>query len=338
MKYREMGRSGLRVSEYALGTMTFGGSDGWFGTVGRTQIDEARDIVACAIDNGINLFDTADVYSNGASEEILGQALKSRREDVLVLTKAHGQMGAGPNERGSSRHHLLRACENSLRRLGRNHIDIFMLHGVDEIVAVEETLKALDDLVRSGKVRYIGCSNYSGWHLMKALATSDRLGVERFSCQQVYYSLIARELENELLPAAIDQGVGSLIWSPLSMGWLTGKFKRGAKQPSDSRQKEVGYVDAERAYDIVDVLAEVAEKHQATIAQIALAWVASRRGVSSVVFGARSMEQLQQNLGAVGVSLDAADVEKLNAVSEANRPFPYWHQRQYNASNMKYVL
>lgn len=338
MKYKQLGRSGLKVSELALGTMTFGGSDGWFGTVGRTEVQEAADLVSISIENGVNLFDTADVYSSGRSEEILGEALGQRKNDVVILTKGHGSMGAGPNDGGSSRQHIVRACEDSLRRLGRDYIDIYMLHGVDELTAPEEIMSALDQLVRSGKVRYIGCSNYSGWHLMKALAASDKHGWERFACQQCYYSLIARELENELLPLGLDQGVGTLAWSPLGMGWLTGKFRRGAPLPDGTRTKEVGVVDAEFAFDVVDKLEEMASGHGASISQVALAWVMSRPGIASVVFGARNVAQLHDNLGAARVSLSTEDLEQLASISERNRPYPYWHQRQYNASNMRYIL
>ncbi len=334
MEYRFLGNTGLRVSALAYGTLTFGGHQGWFKTVGTTGVEEAQRLVNVCIDAGVSLFDTADVYSNGASEEILGRALGGSRQRVLVSTKAHGRMGEGPNDVGSSRDHLIRSCEASLRRLGTDWIDIYFVHGVDERTPFDETLAALTNLVRAGKIRYIGCSNFSGWHLMKALALSDHRGLERYSCQQVYYSLLARELEHELIPLALDQGVGTMVWSPLAMGWLSGKYRRGNPYPEGSRTPEVGTVDAEHAFTIIDVLEQVAGAHQATVGQIALAWALGRPSVASVVFGARDERQLQENLAAVDVSLTPEDINQLEQVSRRPLPYPYWHQRQYNAERL----
>src|SRR3954452_16099071 len=273
MEYRQLGHSGLRVSALTLGTMTFGGRDK-FASVGSTDVEGATRQVDMCLDAGINLIDTADVYSAGLSEEIVGRTIRGRRDRVLLATKARMPMGDGPNEAGLSRHHLIRSCEASLRRLGVDHIDLFQVHEWDGATPLEETLDALDHLVRSGKVRYIGCSNYAGWHLMKALAISDRRGLQRFVSQQIYYSLQARDAEYELVPLALDQGIGGLIWSPLSGGFLSGKFRRGQASPEDSRRvkrgSDPGTIDEEQGFDILDVLDEVAQSHNATIAQAVL--------------------------------------------------------------------
>src|SRR5688572_1903350 len=332
MEMRFLGNSGLKVSALAFGTMTFGGKD-HFRQVGSVQVEEARRHVDLCLEAGVNLFDTADVYSQGASEEILGQALGRRRDEIILATKAHGRIGDGPNDVGQSRHHLIRACEASLRRLGTDYIDLYQLHGFDALTPLEETLQALDDLVRSGKVRYIGCSNYSAWHLMKALCISEREGLERFVSQQVYYSLVARELEYELVPLALDQGIGSLIWSPLSGGFLTGKYRRGEAGPRDTRRPrrgDPGTIDEERGFAIVDVLEEIAQDRDASIPQVALNWLLHKPGVSSVLIGARREEQLVDNLKAATWKLTPEELQRLDEVSAVPPIYPYWHQRRNN--------
>jgi aryl-alcohol dehydrogenase-like predicted oxidoreductase len=336
MEMRFLGNSGLKVSALAFGTMTFGGK-GHFRQVGSVQVDEARRHVDLCLDAGVNLFDTADVYSQGASEEILGQALGRRRDDVILATKAHGRMGDGPNDVGQSRYHLTRACEESLRRLGTDYIDLYQLHGFDALTPLEETLGALDDLVRSGKVRYIGCSNYSAWHLMKALCISERKGLERFVSQQVYYSLVARELEYELVPLSLDQGLGILVWSPLAAGFLSGKFRRGRPGPDGTRRSQrgdPGTIDEERGYDIIEVLDDIAREHDATIAQVALNWVLRKPGVTSVVVGARTEEQLRDNLEAASWKMTEEEVWRLDEVSATPPIYPYWHQQRFNSERV----
>jgi aryl-alcohol dehydrogenase-like predicted oxidoreductase len=333
MEMRRLGASGLQVSALGFGTMTFGGSDR-FSAVGSTGVDEARRQIDLCLDAGVTLFDTADVYSQGASEEILGQALEGRRHDAILATKVHGRMGPGPNDVGQSRHHIVRACEASLRRLRTDYIDLYQVHGFDALTPLEETLRALDDLVRAGKVRYIGCSNYSAWHLMKALGVSERLGLERYVSQQVYYSLVARELEYELVPLALDQGIGGIVWSPLSGGFLTGKYRRGQAGPSDARRPrrgDPGTIDEERGYAIIDVLEEIARERGASIAQAALAWLLRKPGVTSVLVGARREEQLVDNLKAASWTMSAEEVRRLDEVSATPPIYPYWHQRRNNA-------
>jgi aryl-alcohol dehydrogenase-like predicted oxidoreductase len=332
MEMRRLGSSGLQVSALGFGTMTFGGVDG-FRAVGTTGVDEARRLVDICLEAGVNLFDTADVYSQGASEEILGQALQGRRDDVILATKVHGRMGAGPNDIGQSRHHIIRGCEASLKRLGTDYIDLYQVHGFDALTPLDETLRALDDLVRAGKVRYIGCSNYSGWHLMKALGISERDGLERYVSQQVYYSLVARELENELVPLALDQGIGGLIWSPLAGGFLTGKYRRGQDGPQDTRRPQrgdPGTINETQGFDIVDVLDEIAQAHDASIAQAALNWLLRKPGVTSVLIGARREEQLLDNLKAASWMMTADEVRRLDEVSATPPIYPYWHQRRNN--------
>ena len=336
METRLLGRSGLRVSVLSLGTMTFGGS-GVFERIGATQVAEARELVDLCLDVGVNLFDTADVYSSGLSEEILGQALGSRRDRVLVATKLHFRMSDDPNDIGQSRHNIVRACEASLRRLGTDYIDLYQVHGFDAMTDLEQSLRALDDLVRAGKVRLIGCSNYSGWHLAKALGLSDRLGLERYASHQVYYSLLARELEWELVPLALDQGVGTIVWSPLAGGFLSGKFRRGEDAPAGTRWAEgwtPGEVELERGYDIVDALAGIAEARGVSVAQVALNYLLRKPGVTSLIVGARNREQLADNLATAGWELDAAEVAALDAVSDLPLPYPYWHQRKFNAERL----
>ena len=339
METRYLGGTGLRVSALAFGAMTFGGRDSrFFERIGTTEGEEARRMVDMCLDAGVNLFDTADVYSDGRSEEILGAALGRRRPDVILATKLHGRTGEGPNDVGASRHHVLRACEASLRRLGTDWIDLLQLHGFDARTRVEETLRALDDLVRAGKVRYIGCSNFSAWHLMKALWASERERLERFASVQAYYSLAQRDVEFELVPLALDQGIGILVWSPLSAGLLTGKFRRGQAAADGSRRAAMGGspggIDEDRAFDTVEVLDEVAAAHGATVAQAALAWLLAKPGVTSLVVGARTPEQLADNLAAASWSLTPAEVARLDAVSAPRAPYPYWHQRTYNSDRL----
>lgn len=305
--------------------------------MGTTELDGARRQVDVCLDAGVNLFDTADVYSDGRSEEILGAALGDRRPDVLVATKLHGLMG-GPNDRGQSRHHIVRAVHASLRRLGTDWIDILQVHGVDGRTDPQETLRALDDLVRAGTVRYTGCSNFSAWHLMKALAISEREHLERFSVLQAHYSLVARELEHELVPACLDQGVGILVWSPLSGGFLTGKVRRGQAGPEGSRTALMGppggLADEEAAFDVVEALVGIGEEHGVGVAQVALNWLLARPGVSSLIVGARTEEQLVDNLAASGWELTADEVARLDAASAGRLPYPYWHQLRYNAERL----
>ena len=328
MEYRQLGRSGLRVSVLSLGTMTFGGLGG-FSNVGATGVAEARRVLDRCIEAGVNLVDTADIYSNGVSEEIVGEIVKGRRHDLLIATKCRFPSEAGANGAGSSRHHISRSVEASLSRLGTDYVDLYQLHGWDGQTALEETMAALDSLVKAGKVRYVGCSNYSAWHMMKALAVSDRLGLERFSSQQIYWSLIGRDAEVELVPAALDQGLGTLVWSPLAGGLLTGKYRRGAK-PSEGRHltdwDEPPIYDESKVYDVIDALVEVAEAHGVAPAQVSLAWLLSRPSVASVIVGARSEEQISGTLPAADLKLSADQLSRLNKVSASPLPYPLWHQ------------
>jgi len=333
MEMRRLGSSGLQVSALGFGTMTFGGKDN-FSAVGTTQVDEARRLVDLCLEAGVNLFDTADVYSQGASEEVLGQALEGRRDDVILATKVHGRMGDGPNDVGQSRHHIMRGCEASLKRLRTDYIDLYQVHGFDPLTPLEETLRALDDLVRAGKVRYVGCSNYSAWHLMKALGISECAGLERYVSQQVYYSLVARELEYELVPLALDQGIGGIIWSPLSGGFLSGKYRRGQAGPEDTRRPmrgDPGTIDEVKGFDVIDILEEISQAHDASIAQAALNWLLRKPGVTSVLVGARREEQLVDNLKAATWEMSVEEVQRLDEVSATPPIYPYWHQRRNNA-------
>ena len=329
MEYRQLGHSGLRVSALTLGTMTFGGRGHWT-RVGATEVDTATRQVDMCLDAGVNLIDTADVYSEGLSEEVVGKTLKGRRDRVLIATKARFAMGDGPNDAGLSRHHLIRACEASLRRLGTDYIDLFQVHEWDGHTPLEETLSALDHLVNSGKVRYIGCSNYSAWHIMKALGISERKNLQRFISQQIHYSLQARDAEYELVPVALDQGVGILVWSPLAGGLLSGKYRRGQDMPEGSRHltdwNEPPVHDEDQLYDIVDVLVEIGEARGVSAAQVALAWTLGRPGVATAVVGARTEEQLADNLGAVDLALDDDERARLDEVSAPRLMYPYWHQ------------
>ncbi|MGH3378088.1 MAG: aldo/keto reductase [Actinoallomurus sp.] len=329
MEYRQLGRSGLKVSALTMGTMTFGGQ-GVFGNVGDTGVDEARRQVDQCLEAGVNLIDTADVYSGGRSEEIVGAAIAGRRDDVLLATKVRMPMGDGPNDAGLSRHHIVAGCEASLRRLGTDHIDLYQVHEWDGVTPLEETLEALNSLVDSGKVRYIGASNYSGWQLLKALGTSDRLGVQRFVSQQIYYSLQAREAEYELIPAAIDQGLGVLVWSPLAGGLLSGKYRRDRTAPEGSRLltdwDEPPVRDEDKLYDVIDVLVEIAGARGVSAARVALAYTLGRPGVTSLVVGARTSEQLADNLAAADLVLDDDERSRLDEVSALPLIYPYWHQ------------
>jgi aryl-alcohol dehydrogenase-like predicted oxidoreductase len=329
MDYRQLGASGLRVSALSLGTMTFGGRDR-FAQVGTTDAAGASRQIDLCLERGVNLIDTANVYSQGLSEEILGKALRGRRDRVLVATKARMPMGDGPNDAGLSRAHLIAECEASLRRLAVDHIDLYQVHEWDGITPLEETLEALDSLVQSGKVRYVGCSNYAGWQLMKALGVAERRGLARFVSQQIYYSLQAREAEYELVPAAIDQGVGILVWSPLAGGLLSGKFRRGVEGPAGTRAlsdwNEPPVRDQDALYDIVDALVEIGEGHGVSAAQVALAWLLERPGVTSLIIGARTDEQLADNVAAAELRLGDDERARLEAVSRPPLLYPYWHQ------------
>lgn len=329
MEYRQLGRSGLKVSALSLGTMTFGGK-GNFAKTGDTDLEGARRQVDMALDAGINLFDTADIYSNGASEEILGQALKGKRDRVLVATKARFRMGEEINDAGLSRYHLVRAAEVSLKRLGTDHIDLYQLHQWDGLTPLDETLEALDTLVRSGKVRYVGVSNFSAWHLMKAMGVA---ALEKFIApvsQQIHYSLESRDAEYELIPATLDQQLGVLVWSPLAGGLLSGKYRRGKPTPEGTRQLanwgEPPIRDEERLYDIIEVLIGIAEAHKVSAAQIALAWLLGRKGVTSLIIGARTDAQLADNLKAADLVLTADERANLDKVSQPPLIYPYWHQ------------
>ncbi len=329
MEYRTLGGSGLRVSVLTMGTMTFGGK-GAFANVGSTGVDEARRQVDMCLDAGINLIDTADVYSDGLAEEIVGQVLDGRRDRVLVATKVRMPMGRGPNDAGLSRHHVITGCEDSLRRLGTDHIDLYQVHEWDGQTPLEETLEALDLLVQAGKVRYVGASNYTSWQLMKALGTADRAGLPRFVSQQIYYSLQAREAEYELIPLAVDQGLGVLVWSPLAGGLLSGKYRRNQQAPAGSRQLtdwgEPPVYDQEKLYDIIEALVGIAGQRAVSAAQVALAYTLGKPAVSSLVIGARTTEQLADNLAAASLSLTDGERSQLDKVTAPPLIYPYWHQ------------
>jgi len=337
MEFRQLGRSGFKVPVLSFGTGTFGGGTEFFRAWGTSDVAEATRLVDICLESGVNLFDTADIYSLGLSETILGKAVASRRDQVLISTKASFRMGPGPNDLGSSRHHLIQACEASLKRLGTDYIDIYHLHGFDALTPVEEVLSTLGNLIQNGKVRYIACSNFSGWHLMKSLAASDRYGWERYCGHQVYYSLINREYEWELMPIGVDQGVGALVWSPLGWGRLTGKIRRGQPLPKDSRLHQTAEqgppVEDEHLYRVVDALEDVAKECGKTVPQVALNWLVQRPTVATVIMGARNEQQLQQNLDAVGWNLNAEQIARLDAASAVTPVYPYWHQRQFTERN-----
>jgi aryl-alcohol dehydrogenase-like predicted oxidoreductase len=332
MEFRRLGYSGLKVPVLSFGTGTFGGGNEFFKAWGTTGVDEATRLVDICLEAGVNMFDTADGYSNGLSEEILGKAVAGRRSEVILATKAFFPTGPGPNDLGTSRHHLIQACENSLRRLGTDYIDLYQMHVFDALSPAEETLTVLDTLVRSGKVRYIGCSNYSGWHLMKSLSVSERYGWPRYVAHQVYYSLIGRDFEWELMPLGMEEQVGTLVWSPLGWGRLTGKIRRGQPPPETSRLPKTAEagppVSNEHVYRVVDAIDEVAKETGKSVSQIALNWLLQRPTIASVIVGARNEEQLRQNLGAAGWNLTPEQVAKLDAASAITPAYPYWHQRQ----------
>lgn len=337
MELRNLGGGGVKASALTLGTMTFGhGGDNLMGQVDGSG---ARAMVDAALEAGVNLFDTADAYSSGQSEEILGEALGDRRQEVLIATKVNGRMGPGPNDTGQSRKHVLEACEASLRRLKTDYIDLYQVHTIDETTPIEETLRALDDLVREGKVRYIGCSNYSAWHLMKALSVSERRGFERYVTHQGYYSLAARELEHELVPLCLDQRLGVLVWSPLAGGLLSGKQKRGEVPEKGTRRDwrgDTGTVDYHTAWATIDVLREIADQREVSVAQVSLNWLLRRPAVTSVIVGARTQQQLEDNLRAATWELTPEEVQRLDRVSARPLPYPIWHQNKMNPAQLVY--
>jgi aryl-alcohol dehydrogenase-like predicted oxidoreductase len=332
MEFRFLGGSGLQVPVLTFGVATFGGGDNFFRKWGESDLKEATRLVDLCLEAGITLFDTADVYSRGMAEDMLGQIVEGKRHDLLLSTKATFRMhDTDPNAKGSSRHHIMRAVEASLRRLRTDYIDIYHMHGFDAKTPVEETLRALNDLVSSGKVRYLACSNFSGWHLMKALSISEKYGWARYIGHQAHYSLISREYEWELMPLALDQQVGTLVWSPLNGGRLSGKFRRTNPMPEGTRIQQGGgegpKIPEEWFFNLVDVLDAVAAETGKTVPQVAINWLLQRPTVSTVVIGARNETQLKDNLGAVGWHLTPAQIEKLDRASEREPIYPYWHQR-----------
>lgn len=331
MEYRRLGRSGLKVSAVSMGTFSFGGK-GDFAMVASQGVKEAQRLVDTCIEGGINLFDTANMYSAGRSEEILGEVLEGRRDKILISSKARMRIGDGPNDEGVSRYHLIRECERSLKRLRTDHIDVYFMHEWDGLTPPEEMLSALDALVSQGKVRYIGCSNYSGWHIMKVLGVADLKNYPRFVTQQIHYTLEAREAEYELLPISVDQGLGVMVWSPLAAGLLSGAFRRDRK-PADSRQaagwSEPPIRDENRLWNIVDVLVEIAEARGVTSAQVALAWTLSRPAITSVVVGGLTEQHFRDNIAAADLKLTTQELERLNAASRLPYIYPYWHQHNF---------
>lgn len=330
MDYRAVGASGLTVSALSMGTATFGGGSDFYRAWGQTDVAEATRLVDVALDAGVTMFDTADSYSSGLAEEILGKAIAGRRDRILISTKASFRTGPGPDDIGSSRRHLIPACEASLRRLGTDYIDLWSMHGFDSFTPVDETLRAIDDLVRAGKVRHVGCSNFSGWALMKSLGLADRNSWPRYVAHQAYYSLVAREYEWELMPLALDQHVGTVVWSPLSGGQLSGKVGRDQPAPEGSRVATLGMrpgLPREQFYDVVDVLKAIAADIGRTVPQVALNWVLQRPTVSTLVIGARNEAQLRDSLGATDCALSAEQMQRLDTVSERQPVYPYWHQR-----------
>jgi len=339
MQFRQLGGSGFKVPVLSLGTGTFGGGNEFFKSWGASDVAEATRLVDICLEAGMTMFDSADVYSGGMAEEILGQAIKGRRNQVLISTKGTFRTGPGPNDLGSSRLHLTEAVEASLRRLGTDHIDLYQLHGFDARTPMEEVLGTLDNLVRAGKIRYIGCSNFSGWQLMKALALAEKYGWPRYVAHQAYYSLVGRDYEWELMPLALDQKIGTVIWSPLGWGKLTGKLRRGQALPQTTRlQSKLSNdkgppVSNEHVYKVVDALDELARETGKSLPQIALNWLLQRPSVATIIVGARNEEQLRQNLGAVGWNLTPAQVARLDAASAVTLAYPYWHQRGFPELN-----
>ena len=337
MEYRQLGRSGIRISTLTLGTMGFG-AGGKFRDVADIDLAAAHRQVDMALDAGVNLIDTSDAYTEGASEAIIGQILEGRRERMLIATKARFPTGPGPNDEGLSRHHLIEACEASLRRLRTDHIDLYQMHQWDALTPLEETLSALDDLIRAGKVRYVGTSNFAAWQIMKALGIADRASLPRFVSQQVFLSLEERSSEYEIVPSAIDQGLGLLIWSPLAGGLLSGKYRRGEPAPPGSRRAgewtEPPVYEEERLYDTVDVLRAIAEAHGVSPSQVALAWLLARPGVTSAIIGARTEEQLADNLAAASLALSEEEHARLDEVSRPPLLYPFWHQRDSAAARL----
>ncbi|QHS52506.1 aldo/keto reductase [Edaphobacter sp. 12200R-103] len=340
MEYRLLGKSGLKVPELCFGAGTFGANNEFFKAWSDTTQAEADRIVGICLDAGLNFFDTADVYSNGSSEEALGKALKPhRREDILISTKTTFRFGEGPNNTGSSRYHMIQQLNGSLKRLGTDYVDVYHMHAFDALTPADEVLSTLDNFIREGKVRYIACSNFSGWHLMKSLSVSERYGWAKYVGHQVYYSLVGRDYEWELMPLALDQGVGALVWSPLGWGRLTGKIRRGQPLPETSRLQTKVVLDngpqpdIEHVYKVVDALDEVAKETGKTIPQIALNWLLQRPTVSTLIIGARNEEQLKQNLGAVGWKLTPEQIKKLDQASDLPKAYPYWHQVQFTERN-----
>jgi aryl-alcohol dehydrogenase-like predicted oxidoreductase len=341
MEHRQLGRSGLKVPVLSFGTATFGGTTEFFKRWGNTEVKEAARLVDLCMDAGANFFDTADVYSLGVAEEILGQTLKGRRDKAIISTKATFPMGQHPNQVGSSRYHLIEALHGSLKRLGTDYIDVYFMHGFDAITPIEETLRTLDHFIQSGKVRYIGCSNFSGWHVMKSLSVSEKNHLERYVVYQGYYSLIGRDYEWELMPLGLDQGIGLMVWSPLGWGRLTGKIRRGQSLPPGRIKAGGGAggpkVEDEYLFKIIDVLDEIAIETSKTVSQVALNWLLQRPTVCNLVIGARNEEQLRQNLGAIGWNLTRDQMQRLDAVSKPQVAYPYWHQMDFSQINPKPV-
>jgi len=339
MEYRQLGGSGFKVPVLTLGTGTFGGKGELFSAWGTNSVPEATRLVDICLEAGLTMFDSADIYSAGLAEEILGKAIAGRRDKVLISTKATFRLGDEPNDVGSSRFHLIRAVEGSLKRLGTDYIDLFQLHGFDALTPIEETLSALNDLVRAGKIRYLGCSNFSGWHLMKSLAIAEKYGYSRYVAHQAYYSLVGRDYEWELMPLGLDQKVGAVVWSPLGWAKLTGKIRRGQPLPPGSRLQsklnaDIGpQVSDNHLYKVVDALDEIAMETDKTVPQIALNWLLQRPTVSTLVIGARNEDQLRANLGAVGWNLTREQVAKLDAASALPLAYPYFHQRGFTERN-----
>jgi aryl-alcohol dehydrogenase-like predicted oxidoreductase len=336
MEYRQLTGSGLRVPAFTFGTATFGGTNQFFKAWGTTDLAGATRIIDLCLDFGLNFFDTANGYSDGVSEKILGEAIKSKRNQILISTKAFYPTSPDTNDCGTSRRHIIKACEDSLRRLQTDHIDLYYMHAFDATTPVEETLRALDDLVKSGKVSYIGCSNFSGWHLMKSLSISERYGWSKYVAHQAYYSLAAREFEWELMPLALEEKVATVVWSPLAAGALTGKFRRGEKAPASTRLMQTSFgvaTPGEPLYKIIDALDLVAKQTGKTLSQIALNWMLQRPSIASVVIGARNEEQLKENFGAFGWKLSAEQIQALDEVSQVTPVYPYWHQRSFGKLN-----